>query len=233
MRTPTSMLRTVAFALTFSAATSALAAEPARDAGQPERPDQRHGSANQDFHFNAGPGWARDEVLGNVVAHSLTLGYRYGYFEPAIVGNFGTKLFGGSYAALGMSLGAVVQSELGPRFTLRGVVGSDSYSGVGCDLFCQRGGASATLPYAAVHAGASHVFWARGKTHLELGFEGFYGRDLERQRVEYSTTGGLFGPTTTTGERLLGGQRVGVVATVGLTFDTATGSKSRTQSAKR
>ncbi len=233
MREDTSMLRSMAFAVTLFAAAPALAADPAQDVGQPERAGQRHGSAAQDFHFNAGPGWARDEVLGNVVAHSLTLGYRYGHFEPAIVGNFGTKVFGGSYAALGMSLGAVVQTDTGPRFTLRGVLGSDSYSGVGCELFCQSGGASATLPYAAVHAGVSHVFWARGKTHLELGFEGFYGRDLAKERVEYSTTGGLFGPTTATGERSLGGQRIGVVATVGLTFDTAKTAKRSTESAKR
>lgn len=205
-------------ALCLSAA-PAFADDAPRDSAPVEVEQARHGSANQDFHLSAGPGFAHDAVLGNVLAHSLTLGYRYGWFEPAIVGNFGSAVFGGSYASVGMALGGTLQTDSGARFGLRGVIGSDSYASVGCDLFCQRGGASATLPYAAVHASASYVFWARGRTHLELGIEGFYGHDLGKERVSYTTVGGLFGPTTSTAERTLGGERIGAFATVGLTYD--------------
>lgn len=215
------MTRCLVLASALLFASPALAAGPAEDQSPATKPRAHHGSAQQDFHFSAGPGYARDSMLGGVVAHSLTLGYRYGHFEPAIVGDFGSKVFGGSYAAVGMSLGAVLQTESGTRYTLRGLIGSDSYVGVDCGLFCQSGGASATLPYAGAHASVSHVFWSRGAAHLELGLEGFYGRDLDSQRVEYTTTGGLFGPTTTRDSMRLGGERVGVVATVGLTFDTA------------
>lgn len=210
---PGALLVTLLFA-----ASESHAEEPERDSA----PQARAASPrSQEFHVVGGPGWARDQVLGDVVTQSLALGFRYGWFEPAIVANAGTPIFGGGYASVAMSVGAVIETDDANRFTLRGALGSDSYSGVGCGLFCQSGGASATLPYAGVHVAASHVFGASGRTHLELGLEGFYGRDLARERVDYTTTGGLFGTSTSEDSRTLGGQRVGALLTVGLTYDVA------------
>jgi len=208
--------RLLPLAAALSFVTQARAADADVDGGAPTR--QR--ASKQDVHVAAGPGYAHDAVLGDVVAQSLVVGYRYRWFEPAIVGDFGTPVRGGGYAALGMSLGAVLQTDGGARFGLRGVIGSDSYAGLGCETFCSRG-AAATLPYAAAHMSASYVFPSTGRLHLELGVDTFYGHDLARARVAYVTNGGPLGPTALTEERTLGGQRLGVTATVGLTFDTS------------
>ena len=202
-------------------ATPAIASaqeSPALDRGS----NRSHGPDAQDFHFSGGFGWSRDSTLNDALAHSVTVGYRWRFFDAGLVGDFGTRVFGGSYAMTGVTLGAVMQTESGQRFSLGGVLGSDAYVGVGCELFCQSGGASATLPYAGLRASASHVFRSRSSVHFELGVSGFWGRDLETQAVTYTTTGGLLlsgesAPQTQT----LGGQRIGAVATVGLTWDTA------------
>lgn len=209
-----------AFVVTFALCqrASATPSQP-HDDGAATTPTSKHGSAVDDVHVSGGPGFSRDNVLGGALVHSLTAGYRYGYFEPALVADLGARPFGGTYAAVGVSLGAVLQTDAGYRFSLRGVIGSDSYMGVDCNMFCRRGGAAATLPYAGARLGASYVFWSRGRSHLELGLEGFYGADLEKRRVRYTKTGGLLSDSTSSGERVLGGERLGAVVTVGWTFD--------------
>jgi hypothetical protein len=179
-----------------------------------------HGAEAQDLHFSGGFGWSQDTTLQNAVAHSLSVGYRWRFFDAGLVGDFGTRGFGGSYAMTGVTLGATLQTDSGERFTLGGVLGSDAYVNVGCDLFCQNGGgASAPLPYAGLRASASHVFPSRSSVHLELGVSGFWGRDLETQSVSITPTDSLLAPSEPE-TRTLGGQRIGAIATVGLTWDT-------------
>ncbi len=216
-------------ALFFGGASQASAQEA--DQGEHELKTEKHGPGASDFHFSGGPGWSHDSALGDVVTQSLGVGYRLGPFEPGLAGDVGTML-NGSYFMLGASAGAVLQTESGVRLTTAAVFGADLYSSVGCGLFCKSGGASATLPYAGGRASVSYVFGSRSRKHLELGVMGFYGRDLTKETVSYSIRGGLLDSNSvSTGQRTLGGERVGAVFVVGITLDSP--AKKSTETARR
>jgi hypothetical protein len=198
-----------------------VAAEPRdeRDASK-QRPSERQGPGERDFHFQGGIGASNDDDIGGAFVQDLLASYRFRHLEAGAFATFGTDVFGPGYATYGVAIGPVLQTASGLRGSLLAQIGADSYTSVGCGLFCERGGASATVPYAGAKLSLSHVFSARGRTHLELGVSGFYGSDLERKEVRYTTTGGLFTPGQTSEQtRTLGGERVGGTVNAGLTFD--------------
>jgi hypothetical protein len=198
----------------------AQAPDSTRDSVNAGSSSQRHGPGERDLHFQGGFGLSHDDDVDDALAHDVLATYRFHYLEAGLFGTGGTAL-GPSYLAYGVAVGPVVQSESGLRASLLAQLGGDSYSSIGCGLFCgSGGGASATLPYAGARASLSWVFPAGRRTHFELGMSGFYGRDLEQREVRYTTRDGLFNSgesdeQTTT----LGGERVGGTLNAGLTVD--------------
>jgi hypothetical protein len=214
-------VRSLGLALAALLLVPKLAAAQAPDSDSvTKRSSPRHGAGERDLHFQGGIGYSSDDELDGAVVQDLLASVRFGYIEAGLFGTFGSELFGPTYAAYGVAAGPVVQTDSGIRAGLLGELGGDSYSSVDCSLFCEGGGASATLPYAGARLSMSSVFKAGGRAHLELGMMGFYGRDLEQREVDYTTTGGLFSSgevsehTTT-----IGGERVGATLNAGLTVD--------------
>ena len=176
----------------------------------------------QDFRVNAGLGAFSGDTLDGGVMSALLATYRVGPVEVGGTLEGGSEVLGGGYSMVGAVAGPVWRSDFGLRVELLGVLGQDHYSGVGCGLFCSGGGASATLPYGGARAGASYAF-GRRRAHFELGGSVFYGTDLEKQHVEYTTTGGLDlwgnGDNVNEDEMTLGGERMGGMLTLGLVVD--------------
>jgi hypothetical protein len=187
-------------------------AEPqARVSGVPELADLR---------LNAGLGVASGQTLSGGPAAALMTTFRYSYVEGGGLFEAGSELFGGHYSLVAGTLGPVWQSSRGPRLELLGVVGHSAYGGVGCNLFCDRGGASAQMPYVGARAGVSYVVRSRKRAHLELGASFAVGSDLEQKQVDYVTYGGFLDDgepnhSSTT----LGGRRSTALFTIGTNID--------------
>jgi hypothetical protein len=178
-----------------------------------------------DFRFSAGPGAFWGDTLDGVMV-SLLATYRIGPIEAGPTVEGGTQVFGGEYGMLGVTAGPVWRHPSGLRLELLGVFGQDRYSGVGCGLFCDRGGASASMAYAAARGGVSYAFGSTRRRHFELGAAGFYGSDLERRTVDYTTVSkfvfdfnGPGEPSVSTQRDTLGGVRGGAMITFGVIVD--------------
>jgi hypothetical protein len=178
-----------------------------------------------DFRFQFGSGAFWGETLDGVLL-SLLATYRLGPIEAGATLEGGTQVFGGGYAMTGVTAGPVWRDASGLRFEMLGVLGQDHYSGIGCGMFCDGGGASARMPYGGARAGVSYAFGKRRSWHFELGAAAFYGSDFERRTVAYTTYSrpwldfdGSNGPDVSTHQATLGGMRRGAMITLGFVAD--------------
>lgn len=173
-----------------------------------------------DLRFNAGLGASSGKTLSAGPAASVLLTYRYRFVEGGALLEGGSELFGGSYGLVAGVLGPVWQSSAGPRLELLAVAGRTGYSGVGCDLFCDGGGASAEMPYLGARAGVSYVVKSRKRGHLEIGGSFGLGSDLRKEHVDYTTTGGFLDDgSPNPGSATLGGTRGTAMFVVGTSID--------------
>jgi hypothetical protein len=177
-----------------------------------------------DLRFNAGLGAASGKTLSGI-AGSILLTYRYGFVEAGLLVEGGSEFIGGSYGLMAGVLGPVWQSSDGPRLELLAVGGRSGYSGVGCGLFCDSGGASAQMPFLGARAGVSYVVKSRKRAHLEIGGSFGLGSDLRRKQVDYTTTGGFLDDgSPAAGRTTLGGVRSTAMFVIGTSLDLGRGN---------
>ncbi|HEY4157923.1 MAG TPA: hypothetical protein VGM29_07490 [Polyangiaceae bacterium] len=153
---------------------------------------------------------------------SLLTSVRYGFLEGGLLAEHGGALWDGSYGLIGGAFGPVYQAAGGFRLELLGVVGVSSYSGMGCGLFCEDGGASATLPWVGARLGTTYVFSRHRSQHFEIGGALTVGSDAERKSVTYTTTNTdlLDSNTHTESDTArLGGSRITLEFVFGFVFD--------------
>jgi len=172
-----------------------------------------------DLRFNAGLGASSGKTLSAGLAGSIMATYRYRFVEAGTLLEGGSEFIGGSYGLIAGVLGPVWQSSDGPRLELLAVAGRTGYSGVGCDLFCDGGGASAEMPFLGARAGVSYVVKSKNRGHLEIGGAFGLGSDLRREHVDYTTTGGFLDDGPHAGSTTLGGMRGTAMFVVGTSVD--------------
>jgi hypothetical protein len=176
-----------------------------------------------DLRVNAGLGAASGKTLSGGPAGSLMATYRHRFVEAGVLLEGGSEFFGGRYGLAAGVLGPVFQSSEGPRLELLAVAGRTGYDGVGCGMFCDGGGASASMGYLGGRAGVSYVLKSRKRAHLEMGGSIGFGSDMERKHVDYTTTGGLLDDgTTSAGSKTLGGIRTTAMFVIGTSVDLGT-----------
>ena len=123
--------------------------------------------------------------------------------------------------APGALAGFGFQDPTGIRLELLGTTGMGAWSGVGCGLFCNSGGASASLPYLGARAGVGYAFSRRAKAHFTLGVSGYHDAYLGSKSVDVTTSDNWFGPgtSTSTNTKHFGGSRSGGLLTLGAVVD--------------
>jgi hypothetical protein len=173
-----------------------------------------------DLRINAGLGASSGKTLSAGIAGSIMTTYRYRFVEGGLLLEGGSELIGGNYGLIAGVLGPVWQSSEGPRLELLAVGGRTGYSGVGCGMFCDSGGASAEMPFLGARAGVSYVVKSRKRAHLEIGGSFGLGSDLQEKHVNYTTTGGFLDDgSPTPGSTTLGGMRATAMFVVGTSVD--------------
>ena len=172
-----------------------------------------------DLRVNAGLGASAGKTLSGGLAGSLMTTYRYRFVEGGVLLEGASEFIGGRYGLAAGVLGPVFQSSEGPRLELLAVAGRTGYDGVGCGLFCDSGGASASMGYLGGRAGVSYVVKSRKRAHLELGGSIGFGSDLQRKHVDYTTTGGFLDDGTHSASTTLGGVRTTAMFVIGTSID--------------
>lgn len=198
-----------------------VSAEPATLSPPGKAPlEAREMGTSQDILLSGGIGGFSNHVLSGVDLSVLGV-MRYGFIEGGMLVQGGSELFGGTYFLFGGAAGLGLQAESGLRLDLLGVVAADSYSGINCGLFCDSGGASATLAWAGSRLELSQVFQRDRHTHFQLGLAVTAGTDIGRPTVDYETTGeGIFGGTTSSqGTAHLGSATLSIELALGVVFD--------------
>ncbi len=182
--------------------------------------ETRETGTRQDFLLTAGLGGFSNHTLSGVDL-SVLGAMRYDFIEGGVLIQGGSEIFGGTYVLFGGAAGLGLQAENGLRLDLQGVVAADSYSGIGCGLFCDSGGAAATLPWAGGRLELSQVFQRDRHVHFQLGLAVTAGTDIGRTTVNYETAGtGIFGDTTSSQDTVtLGSPILSIQLAVGVVFD--------------
>src|SRR5688572_22340437 len=104
-------------------------------------------AATTDLVARVGVGAGKNASMDGVLASSLDVTLRHHFFQAGIELAGDSEIFGGNYGSIGGLAGVGVQDPSGVRFELLAATGVGKWSGIGCGLFCDSGGASASLPY--------------------------------------------------------------------------------------
>jgi hypothetical protein len=200
-------------------------AQPSRDRIWLPDPTPRTVPDVSDLRINVGVGASSGKTLSAGIAGSIMTTYRYRFVEGGLLLEGGSEFIGGNYGLIAGVLGPVWQSSEGPRLELLAVGGRSGYTGVGCNLFCDSGGASAEMPFLGARAGVSYVVKSRTRAHLEIGGSVGIGSDLRTKHVNYTTTGGLLDDgTPNLGSTTLGGVRGTAMFVIGSSLDVGGGN---------
>jgi hypothetical protein len=195
-------------------------------AGASEPIDERlaalHGSS--DLGLRVGVGAGANEPMAGGLTSSLSVTGRYSVLQGGLeLAGDAAPLGRATYGALGGLAGLGVQDASGVRFDLLGSAGMGSWKGLGCGLFCDSGGGSASLPYVGFRVGIAYAFTRRARAHFVLGLVGYYDNFYGSQDITYTTTSenGLFDSDTTTSQHSahVAGHRSGAMVQLGVLFD--------------
>jgi hypothetical protein len=177
-----------------------------------------HAAATTDLVARVGVGAGKNASMDGVLASSLDLTLRHQFFQGGIELTGDSEIMGGNYGSAGGLAGVGVQDSSGVRFELLAATGVGKWSGIGCGLFCDAGGASASLPYVGGRASVAYAFARRARGHFVLGLSGYHDRYLGSETVTYTTTSDNWfseGSSTTTSEMRFSGSRGGGLLTLG------------------
>ncbi len=212
------LLLTTATASLAAAGTTTQSAPPVVDDYPSAAPATAAAVRPVDVRFDFGVGGFGSRTIESGVTVSVLGTVRYRYLQAGLIAEGGAQLFAGEYGFTGGVVGPVWQSASGARLELLGVAGSNTYH-LSCGLFCESRGASASLPWAGVRAGASYRFFPSRRGHFDLGLAGTFGSDLRRRELRYSVEEGLWISTTSERVTTVGGTRASMLLTLGGSFD--------------